>query len=101
MGVWRNGVRGLCRDAADFGSVRRHVDGDVQPADAVPELDLRGSCLKPPQIGIARVGGRRPGAVVLALLRPALTSARRLSAPATDAARSQVAPRFEWRAPAQ
>ena len=32
--------RGLCRDAADFGGVRRHVDGDIQPPDAVSKLDL-------------------------------------------------------------
>ena len=33
-------VRGLCRDAADLGRLRRNVDGDLQPADAFPELDL-------------------------------------------------------------
>ena len=34
------GSRGLRRDAADLGGVRRDVDGDVQPADDFPELDL-------------------------------------------------------------
>ncbi len=41
MGVRRGRSRGLCRDAADLGGIRRNVDGDVQPADAVPELDLK------------------------------------------------------------
>ena len=30
----------LRRDAADIGGVHRHVDGDVQPPDDLPELDL-------------------------------------------------------------
>ena len=34
-------VRGLRRDAADLGRVRRNVDGDVQPADDFPELDMK------------------------------------------------------------
>lgn len=36
----RHRVLRLCRDAADLGGVRRNVDGDLQPADAVPELDI-------------------------------------------------------------
>ena len=32
---------GLRRDAADLGGVSGNVDGDVRPADAVPELDMR------------------------------------------------------------
>src|SRR6267154_1258260 len=42
MGLRRGRGRGLCGDAADLRSLRGNVDGDVQPADAVPELDLKG-----------------------------------------------------------
>ena len=31
----------LCRNVADIGRVHRHFDGDVQPPDDLPELDLR------------------------------------------------------------
>ena len=41
MGLCRDRSRGLRRDAADLGGVRRNVDGDVQPADDFSELDLR------------------------------------------------------------
>src|SRR5262249_62291936 len=37
--------RRLCRNAADLGRVRRHLDGDVQPPDAVPGLDLNGAAI--------------------------------------------------------
>ncbi len=40
MGLRCDRVRGLRRDAADLGSVRGNVDGDLQPDDALPELDL-------------------------------------------------------------
>ena len=40
MGLCRGRFRGLRRDAADLGRVRRNVDGDVQPPDDFPELDL-------------------------------------------------------------
>ena len=43
MGLRRDRMRGLRRDAADLGGVRRDVDGDVCPADAFPELDLSGA----------------------------------------------------------
>ena len=35
----------LCRNVADIGRVHRHFDGDVQPPDDLPELDLEvGEC---------------------------------------------------------
>ena len=40
VGVRRHCRRGLRSHAADLGCVPRNVDGDLQPADAVPELDL-------------------------------------------------------------
>ena len=40
MGLCRARFRGLCGDAADLGGVCGNVDGDVQPADDFPELDL-------------------------------------------------------------
>ena len=41
MGFRRGRVRGLCRDAADLGGVSGNVDGDLCPADDVPELDMK------------------------------------------------------------
>ena len=41
MGLRRGRRCGLRRDAADLGGVCRNDNGDVCPADAVPELDLR------------------------------------------------------------
>jgi hypothetical protein len=43
-------VCGLCCDAADLGCVRGNVDGDLQPADDLPELDLRGSQMASPDL---------------------------------------------------
>ena len=43
VGVCRGRGGELCRDAAGLGGVRRHLDGDVQPADDLPELDLSGA----------------------------------------------------------
>ena len=40
MGFCRGRRCGLRGDAADHRGVRRNLDADVQPADAVPELDL-------------------------------------------------------------
>src|SRR5581483_7844036 len=40
VGLCRDRGRGLRCDAADLGSVHRHVDDDVQPPDDFPELDL-------------------------------------------------------------
>ena len=34
---------GFAADAADLRGVRRNVDADVQPADAVPKLDMTSS----------------------------------------------------------
>jgi hypothetical protein len=50
MGLCSDCIRRLCCDAAYFGRVRGNIDGDVQPADDLPELDLRGS----------QVAARRP-----------------------------------------
>src|ERR1019366_4476112 len=41
MGLRRDRLRRLCCGAADLGGVRGNVDGDIQPADDLPELDLR------------------------------------------------------------
>ena len=56
MGFRRGRIRGLCRDAADLGRVRGNVDGDVQPADDFPELDLRGRSWR--RVGECRSGSR-------------------------------------------
>ena len=45
VGLCRRRCSGLRRDAADLGGVGRDVDGDVQPADDFPELDLGGAIL--------------------------------------------------------
>ena len=64
MGVCRGRIRRLCRDAADLGGVRRNVDGDVQPADDFPELDLRRlawrmlAVLNPPAAGRRIIFGK-------------------------------------------
>jgi hypothetical protein len=36
----RDRIRGLSGSPAGLGRVRGNVDGDVQPADGLPELDL-------------------------------------------------------------
>src|SRR6202165_630397 len=41
MGFRRGRLRRLCGNAADLRSLRGNVDGDVHPADGLPELDLR------------------------------------------------------------
>jgi hypothetical protein len=45
VGICRHGVSRLCRDAADLGRVRGKVEGDLQPADDFPELDLSARAL--------------------------------------------------------
>ena len=40
VGLCRDRRHRLCRDAADLGRLRGNVDGDLQPPDAVPGLDL-------------------------------------------------------------
>ena len=37
--MWRSRRR-LCRHAAGFGGIHRHLDADLQPTDDLPELDL-------------------------------------------------------------
>jgi hypothetical protein len=41
MGLRRAPIRRFCRDVADLCRLSGNIDGDVQPADVLPELDLR------------------------------------------------------------